>query len=103
MDNGRTKLSDDEFILITVWLSRIKMDSEIDIISIDSGTDMFMDFGTGKLLSLEEGFQELAEAVAYPLTHEGFSAEENRKFFELLVEFGVSGEQLGYIESLKDM
>ena len=78
MSNKR--LTNEEFNLLSCWTSKIKIDSEIDIIALNEKEDAFIEFNSdgNKIISLQEGFEILSDAIAYPFEHEGFSEEESR-------------------------
>ena len=98
----RTRLTNEEFNLVTTWTSKTKFDSVMDIETNDDGDDIWMDYENDEELSLEVGFKEMAEAVAYKFEHEGFTEEEAKILLNLLEEFGVDKETLDYIRNLKE-
>lgn len=105
MENSkkRTRLTDEEFNLVTTWTRRTKFDSVMDVDTNDDGDDVWFDYENDEEeLSLEEGFKIMASAVAYSFEHEGFTKEEAKILMNLLEEFGVDEGTLDYIRSLDD-
>lgn len=98
----RTKLTVQEFNLVSRWTSETKIDSVLDIQSVDDNTDIFYDFDNDIELTLEEGFEEMADAIAYPFSHEGFTEEESEILLNLLLEFGVDESEVEGIRNMKD-
>lgn len=98
----RHKLTNEEFNLVSRWTGATKFDSVMDIQTGDAENDYFMDYENDMELSLEEGFAEMAEAVAYPFSHEGFSDDEAKVLIGLLEEFGVDKCELERIRNLKE-
>ena len=96
----RTKLTDEEFNIVTKWTGATHFDSVMDIETNDDGDDIWMDYENEDELSLEEGFHEMAEAVAYPFAHEGLTDEESKILLGLLEEFGVDEPTMIYIRNL---
>lgn len=98
----RKRLTDEEFNLVTTWTMRTKFDTVMDIHDNENGDTVWIDYeNDGAKLSLEEGFKEMAEAVAYSFEHEGFTEDEGKILFNLLKEFGVDEDTLDYIQSLE--
>lgn len=98
----RKRLTDKEFALVCRWTEKTHVDEILDIHTGRLGNDYFMDYENNKKLSLEKGFKEIAEAVAYPFSHEGFNEEESKILLSLLEEFGVNENTLNYIKNLKE-
>lgn len=97
----RTRLTDEEFNLVTTWTEKTKFDSIMDVEDNEAGHTVWVDYENDAELSLEEGFKEMADAVAYEFEHEGFTEEEAKILFNLLEEFGVDEDTLDYIRNLK--
>ena len=102
-DMTRCKLTNEEFNIVTKWTAATHFDSVIDIEAIDDDTDVWMDYENDDELSLEAGFQEMAEAVVYPFVHEGLTNEESNVLLALLEEFGVDEPTMIYIRNLNKL
>ena len=102
MLNFRKKLTDEEFNLISKWTERTKLNDCMDIAGNEDHDYFFYMDDIQQEVSLEEGFSVIADAIAYPLSHEGFTEKEGEMFMNLLKEFGVSEKELEYIKNLKD-
>lgn len=96
----RTKLTAKEFNIVTKWTGATHFDSVMDIGTNENGDDIWMDYENDDKLSLEAGFQEMAEAVSYPFTHEGLTEEESKILVSLLEEFGVNEPTMVCIRNL---
>lgn len=98
----RSKLTDQEYHLVSKWTRWTNMDSVLDIKVVDDKTDVFYDFDREVELTLEEGFAEMADSIAYPFCHEGFTAKEAEILLNLLIEFGVGETVVDAIRNLED-
>lgn len=97
----RTKLTDEEYHAISHLTRETKLDSVFDVDTNKNGEDCFRDFENDCLMSLKDGLEELYEAMAYPLKHEGLSEEECTALVNLFREFEV-GDEEGYEHLLSE-
>lgn len=67
-------ITDSQFNAISHLTSATKLDSTIDI-AWDGTGDFFVDFEENKKLTIKEGLEEIADAIAYPLAHDVSSDE----------------------------
>jgi len=83
----RTKLTDAEYNAVIKLTSATKLDGSFDL-WYDDTADYWIDLeDDDKLVDLTTGFNWLAEALAYPLAHEGLDPEESLLVVNLLKEF----------------
>ena len=80
------RLTDTEFNLISRYTSKTHLDGVIDITG-NENDDFFYDFEEDKEISLQEGFEIVADSVAYPFSHEGFTADESIILEKLIKKF----------------
>lgn len=83
----KQKLTDQEFNLVLRLTHKTLLDEIVDIKEIDNETDQFWDFENDLPMTLQEGFEFLTEANAYPFQHENFSDEEAKILKKLIQEF----------------
>lgn len=100
-DTEIEKISDEEFNLVTTFTRKTHLDEMIDI-DYDEGGDFFYDFFEEERLSLTDGFKILADAQAYPFTHEGFTKEESDKLTALFQRFVPNYVEQKDVEEMKE-
>ncbi len=71
----KNKVSDEEYNLVLRLTQETKLDQVIDITGNDHG-DYFWDFENDCSISLQEGFEILADSMGYKFQHEGFTDKE---------------------------
>jgi len=82
----RTKLTDLEYNLILELTRVTHLDEVFDI--HDAGErDEFWDYENDCIMTLQDGFKELSDAISYSFQHEGFSDEEAKILENLIKEF----------------
>ncbi len=79
-------ITDQEYNLV-LELTRVTHLDEVIDIAYDDKEDYFWDFEEQERLPLKEGFEIIAEAMAYPFEHEGFNSEESGILESLIKRF----------------
>ena len=86
MDEEINKVSDEEYNLVLRLTHETKLDQVIDIAYNDHG-DYFWDFENDCAISLQEGFETLADSMAYKFQEEGFTDKEADTLEKLFQRF----------------
>ena len=75
-----------EFNLLQSLTSRTHLDSVFDI-QRSEGQEYWQDYEEDTQMPLQEGFELLAESIAYSFQHEGFSDDEANILENLIRQF----------------
>ena len=94
------RVSDEVFKLVQRLTHATKMEDSIDI-ACDETHDYFYDNLEDKNLSLKEGFEIIAEGLAYSFQYEGFTDEEaailEATFKEYVPDFEAPSQEYDYV------
>jgi len=86
-ENKRRRLTDEEYNLVLKYTSRTHLDQVFDAVQLDPERDAFFDFENCCLMTLSEGFAEIADSIAYSFEEQGFSKEETEILANVIAEF----------------
>lgn len=82
----QNKVSDEEFNLVLRLTHETKLDGVIDI-TYNDHEDYFWDFENDCAINLQEGFEILADSMAYKFQEEGFTDKESAILEKLFQRF----------------
>lgn len=66
LETDEDTLTDEEFSAIATWTHSVKLDEVLDVVS----NKRFIDYDGNKHISVKEGMQEIADAMAYHPKHD---------------------------------
>lgn len=66
LETDEDTLTDEEFSAIATWTHSVKLDEVLDVVS----NKKFIDYDGNKHISVKEGMQEIADAMAYHPKHD---------------------------------